>query len=364
MTAPTTPQLGATDPQRLLDYVNSVALISAYAAAVAQTKPPVLELTPPWYASYIEAFELVQSHALEWTNGTLPELQQLPTALLQADALVQQQLEATTAALANLAMSPASGPLQQAALTALGSLSTTSGSAHKTLDDLQATVTAFTTQLANDSATLTDMSAAASKAAGADSTEVAKLTEVVSQLQAAIATRQEIAHLENLLKGDLAIFLVVVAMTVGWLGGPIIDGLLGMAAIGLLAGIGKNLASEPDIVALQTSITNVQKEISAESAELAIVQATVSTFAQLAAQGAQAQGALAEIASTWAAQIQQVDAVAADLATATGEVSAAQIGAAQAEVANAGVLWTLITSAMKILAGVTWNVGDSPVAIG
>lgn len=358
-----TSQLSLSDPEQLLDYVNSVAAVSAYAAAVSQTQPPALTMTPPWYAGYIESYENVQARALTWTNGTLPELQKLPAALLDADGLLQPELTAAGSALSALAADPSDANLQQAAVAALSSLSTQAAPIQKALDDLQAEVTKFSDELTTDITTLTAMSESASKAAGSDAAEVAKLTTVIAQLQQAIETRQEIAHLENLLKGDLAIFLVVVAATVGWLGGPIVDGLLGMAAIGLLAGIGDKLASEPDIVALQAEITNVQQEISEVNAEVAILQATVSTFAQLAQQGTGTEGALVEISSTWAAQTQEVDSIAADLAAATGDVPAEQVAAAQLAVQNVGSLWSEVVAAMQILAGVSWQVSLAPVPV-
>src|SRR4051794_12903705 len=101
-----TSTLGTAEQQALLNYVNSVAAVTSYATAVAQTRLPALVLTPDWYASYISSFEQVQAHALTWLNGLLPEISQLPAAVIDADPLVQARVSATSAALAELATDP------------------------------------------------------------------------------------------------------------------------------------------------------------------------------------------------------------------------------------------------------------------
>ena len=343
--------------------MNSVAAVTSYATAVAQTKLPALVLTPDWYGSYISSFEQVQAHALTWMNGLLPELGQLPAAVIDADPLVQARVNAASAALTELAADPGNQAAQQAAQAALLALQSILLPVQQALDNIDGSLLRFVSKLAADLATLKAMAAAANAASGADQAEVAKLTGVIAQLRQAIANLEEVAHLENLLKGDLALFVVVVAATIGWFGGPIIDGLLGMALLGTAAGIGKKAASTADVTDLQDMITNVQQEISAESVEVAAIQATVTGFEQLAGSGTGTQQALADVTGNWTSQSSAIDAVLADLAGAQSDVSREQVAAAQTAVSRLVTQWSALQAAMQLLAGVTVQAASQPVPI-
>jgi len=355
--------LDPTEQQALLDYVNSVAAVTSYATAVAQTKLPGLVLTPDWYGSYISSFEQVQAHALTWLNGLLPELTQLPPAVINADPLVQIRVQAVSAALTKLAANPQDGQARQAALMSLTVLQSLLLPVRQAMDNLDGNLTKFITELAADLATLQAMATAAEAASGADQAEVAKLTGIIAELRQAIATREEIAHLENLLKGDLVIFVVVVAATIGWFAGPIIDGLLGMGLLGLASGIGDKVASQADVTQLQAEIGNVQQEISTEAVEIAAIQATVSGFEQLVNSGSGTQQALAVVTGNWTSQSNSIDAVLADLASAQAEVSAGQVAAAQAAMAELDGQWASLVAAMQLLAGVSVQAASQPVPI-
>jgi Bacillus haemolytic enterotoxin (HBL) len=354
---------GTAQQQAVLDYVNATAAVTSYATAVAQTTLPSLVLTPDWYGSYISSFEQVQAHALTWLNGLLPELTQLPPAVVNADPLVQGRIEAVSAALTELATNPQDEQARQAALMSLTVLQSLLLPVQQAMDNLDGYLTKFIAELADDLATLQAMANAAEAASGADQAEVAKLNGIIAQLRQAIATQEEIAHLENLLKGDLVIFVVVVAATIGWFAGPIIDGLLGMGLLGLAAGIGDKVASEADVTQLQAEIGNVQQEISTEAVEIAAIQATVSGFEQLVNSGTGTQQALAVVTGNWTSQSSAIDAMLADLANAQADVSAEQVAAAQAAVAELTAGWAALVAAMQLLAGVSVQAASQPVPI-
>ena len=355
--------MSTAEQQALLDYVNSVAAVTSYASAVAQTKLPVLVLTPDWYAAYISKFELVQAHALTWLNGLLPELGQLPAAVIDADPLVQTRVGAASSALTELATDPGNQAAQQAAQAALLALQSILQPVQQALDNVDGNLFKFVTQLATDLTTLQSMADAANTAAGADEAEVAKLTGLIAELRAAIANLEEIAHLENLLKGDLALFVVVVAATIGWFGGPIIDGLLGMAILGTAAGIGKKAASTADVTGLQNDITNVQQEISTESVEVAAIQATITGFQQLVGSGGSTQQSLSDVTGNWTSQSSAIDAVLADLANAQSDISREQVAAAQTAVTKLATGWAALLATMQLLAGVSVQAADQPMPI-
>jgi hypothetical protein len=358
-----TSALGTPEQQALLDYVNSVAAVTSYATAVAQTRLPALVLTPDWYGSYISSFEQVQAHALTWLNGLLPELGQLPAAVTDADPLVQARVNAVLAALTELSGDPGNQAAQQAAQLALLALQSILLPVQQALDNIDGSLLRFVSKLAGDLTTLKTMAAAANVASGADQAEVAKLTGVIAQLRQAIANLEEVARLENLLKGDLALFVVVVAATIGWFGGPIIDGLLGMALLGTAAGIGKKAVSTADVTYLQDMISNVQKEISAESVEVAAIQATVTGFEQFAGSGAATQQALADVTGNWTSQSSAIDAVLAELAGAQSDVSREQVAAAQTAVNKLVTQWSALQAAMQLLVGVSVQAASQPVPI-
>ncbi|HEU5268523.1 MAG TPA: hypothetical protein VFU36_01275 [Jatrophihabitans sp.] len=356
----------ALDPaaqQALVDYVNSTSAVTSYATAVAQTQLPTLVLTPDWYGSYITSFEQVQAHALTWLNGLLPEINALPGAVIDADALVQLRVTAVSTALTELAADPDSRPAQQAAQSALLSLQSILQPVQQTLDNLDAHLLEFVTELGTDLATLQSMADAANAAAGADQAEVARLTGIIAQLRAAIANQEEIAHLQNMLTGDLVIFVVVVAATIGWVGGPIIDGLLGMALLGTASAIGPRAAASADVTDLQDEITSVQQEISTESVEIAAIQSTVAGFEQLVGSGADTQQALAEVTGNWTSQTSTIDAVLTDLTDAQAAVSSEQVTTAQAAVADLATQWADLVAAMQLLSGVSVQIADQPVPI-
>ena len=349
--------------QALLDYVNSAAAVTSYATAVTQTQLPTLVLTPDWYGSYITSFEEVQAHALTWLNGLLPELSALPGAVVDADPLVQLRLTAVSTALTELAADPTSQAAQQTAQAALLALQSILQPVQQALDNLDANLLEFVIQLGTDLSTLQSMADAADSAAEADQAEVAKLTGLIAELRAAIANQEEIAHLQNMLNGDLVIFVVVVAATIGWVGGPIIDGLLGMALIATASAVGPRVAASADVTDLQDEITNVQQEISTESVEIAAIQSTVAGFEQLVGSGAGTQQALAEVTGNWTSQTSTADAVLADLSNAQADVSAEQVTAAQAAIADLSTQWASLVEAMQLLSGVSTQVASQPVAI-
>jgi hypothetical protein len=350
--------------QALLDYVNATAAVTGYANAVAQTQLPSLVLTPDWYADYVTSFEQAQAHALTWLNGLLPEITGLPAAVIDADPLVQERLNAVTAALGQLAAADPTNPaVKQAVQAALTNLQSILLPVQQALDNLDRYLADFVGELGTDLATLQSMATVASAAAGADQAEVAKLNGIIAQLQQAIATREEIASLENLLKGDLIIFVVVVAATIGWFAGPIIDGLLGMALMGVAAGVGKKVASEADVTELQAEISNVQKEISAVSVEVAAIQSTVAGFEQLVDSGTGTQQALAEVTGNWTADAGQIDAVLADLGEVQADVSAGQVADAQTAMTELAGSWAALLAAMQLLNGVSVQAADQPVPI-
>jgi hypothetical protein len=355
--------LDPAEQQALLDYVNSVAAVTSYATAVAQTKLPVLVLTPDWYGNYVTRFEQVQAHALTWLNGLLPELSQLPPAVTEADPLVQARLGTVSAALTELDADPGNQAAQQAAQAALLALQSILQPVQQALDNLDGSLFEFVTKLAADLTTLKAMADAATAASGADQAEVSKLTGIITELRDAIANLQQIAHLENLLKADLALFVVAVAATLGWFGGPVVEGLLAMAVIGTMAGIGDKAASTADVTDLQKMITNVQQEISAESVEVAAIQATVTGFEQLVGAGTGTQQALAEVTGNWTSQSSAIDAVLADLAGAQFDVSHEQVAAAQSAVTKLATQWASLVAAMRLLAGVTVHPAAQPVPI-
>ncbi len=359
--APT--DLSPAQQQALLDYVNACAAVTSYATAVAQTQLPSLVFTPDWYADYVTSFEQAQAHALTWLNGLLPEISGLPPAVIDADPLVQQRLDAVNATLSQLAADPSDPALTEAALAALTGLQSILLPVQQALDNLDRYLGDFVTELGTDLATLQSMATAASGAAGADQAEVAKLNGIIAQLREDIATREEIASLENMLKGDLVIFVVVVAATIGWFAGPIIDGLLGMALMGTAAGIGKKVASEADVTGYQDEIGNVQKEISAVSVEVAAIQSTVAGFDQLVNSGTDTQQALAEVTGNWTADEGQIDAVLADLRNAQADVSAGQVADAQAAMTELASEWAALVAAMQVLAGVSVQAASQPVPI-
>ena len=223
-----------TSPQQLVDYVNATAAVTAYAAAVAQTRLPALVLTPPWYSSYADQFTLAQAHAQAWLDGTLPEISALPAALVDNDAIVRGAISAAQEALQALAAAPADPAKRQAAVAALTNLGKATAPVQRALDGLRRTLSSFAGQLAGDATTLSGMAQAAGTAAGADAAAVAQLQGVIADLRTAIDARTQAANLDNLVKGELTVLIVMVAAAVGWAGGPLVGGLLGLAAAGLL----------------------------------------------------------------------------------------------------------------------------------
>jgi cell division protein FtsB len=155
----------------------------------------------------------------------------------------------------------------------------------------------------------------------------------------------------------------VVAATIGWEGGPVTEGLLGMALLGLASWIGPKVASTADVTALQQEITSVQQEISTESVEVAAIQTTVTGFQQLVGAGAGTQQALAEVTGSWTSESDAIDAVLAELSNAQSDVSHEQVAAAQAAMAGLAERWTALVAAMQLLSGVSVQVAGQPVPI-
>lgn len=306
--------------QQILDYVNSVATVSSYVYALTKTELPVLNFPPSWYADFAEKLAVAKADSLSWIYSVVPTLQLLPRSLINFNSVFQQNLSSLVQNLQVLKANPNNTAARQELASVLQTLLTEVQSAQTVVQSLDSAMDTFAAELQPDAQTLNDLASNATTAAGADTAQVQKLDAVIENFRQAIASEEQRASLENLLKGDLALFIVGVAMTIGWVGGPIVDGILAMAAIGILAGIGDKLASEPNVQAFQAEIGSVQQEIGAVNTEVALLQNTSTRFTQLLSANSEAQQALSVVRAIWddpaadlAAMIQDLNNASTDL---------------------------------------------------
>jgi hypothetical protein len=348
--------------QNLLDYINSIATVSAYSAALAKTQLPTIAQTPSWYADFAYKLALAQSHVRNWQGGILPVLQGVPVSVVSFDAAIQSTFTILSTSLTALKADPGNRQLVQTITSTAGSLGQNIQQVQTTVEGMEENITTFAGNLVPDAGALSTLAKNALTASKADQDSVAQLNDAIQNLQNLIAAKNRVAELENLGKADLAIFLVVVAATVGWLGGPVVDGLLGMAAIGLLAGFGDKLKTENDITQQQADIHNIELEISSINSQVAILQSVATSFQQLVQTNDQAQQAASTVENMWLQPMDDISSSLKNLTAITTNLSLSQIDQAISECNASLSAWNALIQTATQLAKVTYNF-DPPVTL-
>ena len=345
--------------QQILDYVNTVSVVSAYANALAQTQLPVLVQTPAWYGDYLAALAVAQSHALVWLNGTLPNLQAIPAAYASFNTLFQQSFAPLATNLEALAANPDDTAAQASVVSLLQQLLAQAQAAQGAAQGVSSALAAFASQLDTDAQTLASMQAAATLAAGADQNAVDRLADVIGRLHRQIDDANELARLQNLGEAGAVVFVLVVAATIAWTGGPLVGALLAVGVTGAMAGIGDSLAAKPEVKDLQEQITRVQKETTAVDAEVAVLQATTAAFGKLVDANGAAQKAMAAIEAFWQGPASELTTMVADLSAASSATAATALVSVQ----DAAAQWAAVNALSATLTEITWIVNSTPILI-
>jgi hypothetical protein len=349
--------------QALIDYVNASAGVTGYALALSRAALPVLTHPQPWYAGFAGSLVPAKSHALVWINSVLPQMKAVPVAVQNAQSPASGDFASLDAALAALLNAPGDQALIQAAQNAVTDLTTLVLAVQGAVTTFEQAITDFAADLIPDATTLAGFAADAAKTQGADLKDVARLNAAIQNLQDLIAAKTEAYELNNWGKGVIAIFLVVTAATIGWLGGPVVDGLLGMVAIGTLAGVGDKLKSELDIQDQVTEIANIQSELSDVNTEIALLQSTSKQFAALTTQNTTEQEQVKTVEDFWTPSLDWLSQLHTLLPSISQSVTAGNITQAQTDAASAYSLWTQLQDFVTPLTQVQYNLANDTVLL-
>jgi hypothetical protein len=345
--------------QQVVDYLNAIGTVSTYAQGVASSNLSALNHPPSWYASFAEAFATAKGHALVWTKSVVPNLAAAPQSLVAFNTVLQQRSATLQQALATLRQDPANQAARATVSTTVSYLVQAVQTSAGMATGIGGNVDQFGSQLDPDAQLLATYSGdALASASTADQQLVAKLNGQIQLLQDQIKTLNEIVTLQRAYAGDIAIFVVIVAATIGWVGGPVIDMLLGMGVLGLAAGIGPKVKAwlqDPDVTGLQQTISALSQEIGAVNSEIATLQNLSTTFNQLVAANATARQAIQAIESLWQTLEGDLAAVVRDLNQVSTDVSAAQWETAAADLQTALTAWQEVAGFAQVVAGVQYN---------
>ncbi|HEU4794595.1 MAG TPA: HBL/NHE enterotoxin family protein, partial [Pyrinomonadaceae bacterium] len=160
----------------------------------------MLNFPPSWYADFTEKLAVAKADSLSWIYSVVPTLQLLPGSFINFNSVFQQNLSSLVQNLQAVKADPNDSTARQQLASVLQTLLTEVQSAQTVIQSLDSAMNTFAADLQPDAQTLGDLASSATTAAGADSAQVQKLDTVIENFRQAIASENQRASLENLLK--------------------------------------------------------------------------------------------------------------------------------------------------------------------
>jgi hypothetical protein len=360
----------AAAQQKVVDYINAITAVTAWATQITQCQLPPLMQPPPGYADFADELVGAKGDAINWTQSILFQSSQIPAGLTAYNGAVQSYNTALTTALTTLSTDPNNSAAQTSVRNALQSLSGAFGSSLGALSSLTTSLQTFSKGVAADSKTLEGFAAVAASAEGADAASVAQLTTVIAEFQKSIANQNQMLTLEKWASWDMNIFLAAASVGVGLIFSP--EAVAVGAIVGIIFGvvtvtgtsflkIGPGELVDPDALeALQTAVTDTNAEVGQLNSQIAVVQAIATTFATIAAEDSNVAQSVVTAINLW-------NSLQAMLTTAFDGITAAQSAqtsknwpGVQQQATAALAAWAQAQTLCGALQGITYNIAPQP----
>lgn len=350
----------------LVDYVNAATAVARSAAAVNAQTLPTLTTPPANYGEFATTLGTAKVHARSWLDGMVPMLTQVPSSIIDYNAVVQAALTSIADGLQALESNPSNQQARSTIETSIQQLVTELTPCLTAVGNLDTWVSQYQGELSPDSTALTALGQQITAAEAVDAAEIAKLTGVIATLNRIIDERNELVTLDMLENFDIAFVLAVAGVAVG---APF----SGAAAIivGLAVGIGSAafttfvpVVAPPDyeqtMADLQDTMSAVNTEIGSVNTIVGLLQVTATQLAALVSQASRASSSAGEVLTFWKRQQTGLSTLVSDLDQTLDDLTSSDnLAPAIAEVSAAQAQWTALESSMSGLAKLTMTTDDT-----
>jgi hypothetical protein len=345
----------------LVDYLNAVTKVTAYAAAISLTKVPTVTNAPAWYADFMQDWSTVVSHGIDWVNAIAPDLMAIPSGYRDNNLVISDMLTRCAGLIDLLVANPNDADAKDALNKTLSEMNKIVGTPAQ-IDAEQQTIVAYRATLQTDAGKINKATQDALAQVGVDTAEVERLSKDIDSL------RSEIEGYQNAIKtADIAakagIFIGVVGFVIAFgsagLGAAI--GTVGVIMVG-----GSYIAK----IVLEKDIADANNAIANDTTQMTDLNAQVATFVKLRKDldaliklSVTAEAAFVEIMSFWTEFAADFRAFCASVASMEADVGAAGYAAAQKDITACLAGWQAFQNFLAPIADLTVTVDQQPTMI-
>lgn len=361
----------AADASRdAVDYVNAVNTVCRYALAIERAELPVLVLPPAGYTDFVDAYANAKLRAANWTSNVVATVKVVPRALVDFGETASASFAVIQASLEKLRADPSDTAARTAAVAAAARVRDVGAASAAAVTAVDRWIADYVAHLHSDAARLNALRGRITQATAADMREVARLVAVSASLRELVADRNRLSTLNSFSTLTLNVFLAVVGTVVGLpfsvTVGAVVGGTVGVTA----AAVTTFVPVHPDLE-YQESLSIIQKDMDAISAEVGLVNTTVAELAMLAsalddlvAQGGAVRAQVSKVLHFWEQQREQLAAMVADLDRLLAGLDtpdAPSFDAAMRALREARTAWDQIAAALGEIRNVTYTVNARTV---
>lgn len=358
-----TAKLVATQPtpQQLTDYANALIVVNSYAYAVTNQQLPSLDYPPTNYANFVASFGPAKAHALDWSIDTFPSIVQLPSTIVnQAANLFNMEELMITTYLNMLISDPTNKQAKTDLATALSIVQSLIATQVKSISAIQSQLTKFSSEVADDAETLTQIAAEALSGVEDEEKQIQAINQTIATLNSEISTAQTLLTVSEIGMGA-SIFVGLVGAVICFIPGAqgVGTGVIVLGVAGETASIAGTVLENDRIQAMQGEISSEQQEISGRNQDIIQLQGVSAQFNELYNANLQAQNALTTVENMWTSLDSVINEVSKELTDSNNDVSAAQYQQALNDFNQAETAWNDVVTFAQALAGINYSWQDS-----
>jgi len=356
--------------QDAVDYVNTVNTVCRYALAIERAELPVLVLPPAGYTDFVDAYANAKLRATDWMSNVVATVKVVPRALVDFGETASTSFAVMQASLEKLRADPSDTAARTAAAAAAARVRDVGAASTAAITAVDRWIVDYVSHLQSDAARLNALRGRIAQATAADMGEVARLMAVSASLRELVADRNRLSTLNSFSTLTLNVFLAVVGTVVGLpfsvTVGAVVGGTVGVTA----AAVTTFVPVHPDLE-YQESLSMIQKDMDAISAEVGLVNTTVAELAMLAsaldglvAQGGAVRTQVSKVLRFWERQREQLAAMVADLNRLLAGLDtsdAPSFDAAMRALHEARAAWAQVATALGEIRNVTYTVNARTV---
>jgi hypothetical protein len=347
--------------QQLADYANAMMVVNNYAYAITNQQMPVLTNPPKHYADFVAEFGPAKGNAIDWSNTIFTAMVALPSSIKGlANDMFNMDEGMADNCLDLLISDPGNTKAKESLAAALKGMQQIIKNQVTTVEDIETKLTAFSTKLGTDAATLANMAKEALDFAGADQAQIKKTLGDIETLKGQIAQANTLLEVSEIGLG-FSIFLGLVGLCC-----CLIPGAQGLGAGIIVAAIFTGIAStagtiiETNLIkSLQGTIDNDYANIDQLKQDIIHLNAVSSQFTDLYNANLNAQKSLTAVKTMWHNLDTTIEAVSSELTNVSNDNTSAQYQQAKDELAQANTNWQSVVAFANALAGINYSWQDA-----